>query len=103
MRTDHTPGQTDLVGIADRIKKCREAAGDAAGFGVMLYWHESIDVEAALRARPEGGALEECQIKRDALALVVSALSGKLMLEQETLVGMLRQAEEELRAKRWLS
>jgi hypothetical protein len=61
------------------------------------------ELQAKLAARPEGGALEECTIKRDAMHIVVSLLAGKLMLENETLVGMLKQAEEELRAKRWLS
>lgn len=70
----------------------------------LRKWHEIANAHMEkVAARPEGGALEECTIKRDALHLVVSALAGKLMLENETLIGMLTQAEEELRAKRWLS
>jgi hypothetical protein len=47
--------------------------------------------------------IDEITVKRDALHLVVSLLAGKLTVENETLIGMLNQAEEELRAKRWLS
>jgi len=47
----HTPGGTDLQGIADRIKQTRGTQDAAAfGFHVFLYRHESIDVEAALRS-----------------------------------------------------
>lgn len=59
MSDDHIPNQTDLAGIADRIKKFRDESDGAAAFGFMLYRHESIDVEAALRARPEGGARDD--------------------------------------------
>ena len=47
----HTPNGTDLIGLADRIKKCRGDQDAAAfGFHVFLYRHESIDVENALRS-----------------------------------------------------
>lgn len=50
-----------------------------------------------------GQSLEEITVKRDALHLVVSVLAAKCNVASDALIGMLNQAEEELRAKRWLS
>lgn len=60
-------------------------------------------VSVLSESAPSKAEYDEAIIKRDALHLVVSALAGKLELPNETLIGILQKAEEELRAKRWLS
>ena len=54
----HTPGRTDLAGVAARIKAQRDKQiPEHNGFEVWLYRHESIDVEAALRGTPSATGL----------------------------------------------
>lgn len=47
--------------------------------------------------------LDESRDKADALNIVLAVVSAKASVEAKTLREMLKQAYEELRAKRWLS
>lgn len=60
--------------------------------------HRATSETASAQAR-----YDDALIRLDVLHLVVSALAAKADVSNEKLLGLFREAEEELRAKRWLT